>query len=136
MLLVTVQSVYSNTSVAYLLANATTEFQSLYQGIIETAKRFYQKYLAERTVSEIFGSTSTDSSTELCKKVTMLDAFQWIAQSWKDVSKFQQMRNVFIKHDFVSKTCQLLSIPEKTSTSYIPDFDDKISIDYQLTPIR
>lgn len=124
-------SLYSNIKIEFLPSNTTSELQPLDQGVIETVKRFYRKFLVERIVSEIFESKSEDSATELCRKVTVLDAIEWIIQSWEKV-KVSTIAKCFHKAGF--------SIPNmpaiENDDSDIPDFDDKICQEFELTSIH
>lgn len=69
----------SNVEIKFLPANTTSQLQPLDQGIIRTFKAYYRRSMLRSLLSKM---DSADSVTELCKKVTLLDAIGWVVKAW------------------------------------------------------
>jgi len=74
----------SNITVKFLPANTTSVLQPLDQGIIRAFKARYRKHMLHFFLSRIERS---ESATQLCKSITVLDAVYWINNAWNETSQ-------------------------------------------------
>ncbi|XP_060597343.1 tigger transposable element-derived protein 6-like [Ruditapes philippinarum] len=72
----------SNVEIKFLPANTTSQLQQLDQGIIRTFKACYRKSMLRSLFSKM---DSAELVTELCKTVSLLDAFGWVVKAWDSV---------------------------------------------------
>jgi len=72
----------SNIQLSYLPPNMTSAAQPLDQGIIQSFKINYRKFLLQKLISEAESCTSVSDFT---RRVTVLDAIRWSVCSWKSV---------------------------------------------------
>ncbi|XP_062599444.1 tigger transposable element-derived protein 6-like [Saccostrea cucullata] len=71
----------SNVKLKFLPANTTSVLQPLDQGVIRAFKARYRKLMIKSLITKI---DQTQSATELCKEISILDAIYWISRAWKD----------------------------------------------------
>lgn len=71
----------SHVQLKFLPANTTSVLQPLDQGIIRAFKARYRKLMIKSLLSKI---EQTESASELCKEISILDAIYWISKAWND----------------------------------------------------
>ena len=71
----------SNVTLKFLPPNTTSVLQPLDQGIIRAFKARYRKLMITSLLTKIDNS---DSATELCRQISVLDAIHWITRAWND----------------------------------------------------
>ena len=92
---------YSNVKFAFFSPNLTSEVQPLDQGIINSFKAYYRGALLKRRLLLI---DECINGTEFTKKIAVLDAVKWAAQSCESVS-VNTISNCFVKAGFQLPNC-------------------------------
>ena len=126
-----------NIQLEFFPANTTSLIQPLDMGVIKNFKTFYRKKLISYILEVIEGNHLTSSSTagEVGAKVSILQAIQFAADSWREVSS-KTIKNCF-DHGFKNLTL------ESTDKSYtnniitqelpqITNWEEFLSIDNNL----
>lgn len=78
------QTVASNVKILFLPQNTTCYSQPLAQGIIQAMKLQYRKRMLRKLVTEV---DDVSSAAEMCTKITVLDACNWVRDAWSCVSE-------------------------------------------------
>lgn len=73
----------SNIEILFFPSNCTSVLQPADQGVIQSTKVNYRKRLLNRLCRLI---DTVDNVSELCKKINVLDAVQWLAAAYNDVT--------------------------------------------------
>ena len=93
---------YSNIKVVFLPKNTTSRLQPLDAGIIQSFNTKYRKSLMRHVIAR----TEDDlTASEIVKEMDILQAIQWVADSWKEVS-VDTIRNCFGKCGITEKTVE------------------------------
>jgi hypothetical protein len=92
----------SNIRLEFLPPNTTSIIQPLDQGVIRNLKLHYRSELVKLTLNHLESGDilPSASATSVSSKVTILEAIQLVAKSWKDV-KPETIANCFRKGGFV-----------------------------------
>ena len=72
----------SNVLVKIFPANTTSKLQPMDQGVIKAVKTRYKKLLLTSLLQKL---EDCETVTELVKKVTVLDAVNWVCKAWNDL---------------------------------------------------
>ena len=82
---------FSNVEIKFLPTNTTSHLQALDQGIIRTFMTYYRRSILRSLLTKMESAVPV---TELCKKVTLLDAIGWVVKAW-DIVKTQTIVKCF-----------------------------------------
>lgn len=88
---------FSNVTVRFFPPNTTSHLQPLDQGVIRCFKAHYRRYVLEHLLRFIDEVQSTD---DIVKRLTVLDAIGWIDMAWSKVSS-TCIGNCFSKAGFL-----------------------------------
>ena len=93
-----------NIKLKFLPPNTTSLIQPLDMGVIQNLKVKYRATLANYILEKIEDNLLESKSTaiDISKKINILQAIQFISDSWRDVSS-QTIKNCFRKCDFLKK---------------------------------
>lgn len=69
----------THVTLKFLPPNTTSHLQPLDQGIIRTFKSIYRKNMIRSLLSQM---DECDSVQDLCRRITVLDAINWVTKSW------------------------------------------------------
>ncbi|CAG2205244.1 unnamed protein product [Mytilus edulis] len=74
----------SNLTLKFLPANTTSVLQPLDQGIIRAFKARYRKLMISSLLTKI---DQTQSASELCREINVLDAIYWVTRAWNNTKE-------------------------------------------------
>ncbi|XP_061175614.1 tigger transposable element-derived protein 6-like [Saccostrea echinata] len=102
----------TNIRLQFLPANTTSIIQPCDQGIIRNLKALYRSQLIKKMVSEI-DSGSISTTTDLAKRLTLLDAVHLLSKAWRGV-KETTVVNCYRKAGFQTECTE--EMPEEEPT--------------------
>lgn len=92
----------TNVQLEFLPPNTTSIFQPMDQGIIQSFKLYYRKYLLHHVIASIDHSVDIRNiDVEPIPTITIMDALNWISAAWYQV-KPETITKCFIKAGFPS----------------------------------
>ncbi|KAI8502235.1 hypothetical protein Bbelb_198230 [Branchiostoma belcheri] len=99
-----------NVELKFFPPNTTSKLQPMDQGIIQTVKLKYRKRQLRRILRELENDKEA-TGPEIVKRVTVLDAIQWVRQAW-DETEPETIKKCFGKAGFLEQRAVATSDPE------------------------
>ena len=90
---------FSNIKLAFFPPNTTSKLQPMDAGLIQNFKLIYSKKLLRHVV---FLMDDVSTATEVSKCVTLINAIQWLASAWDQISE-DTIEKCFKKCGFFSE---------------------------------
>lgn len=128
-----------NVSIHFLPANTTSLIQPMDQGIISAFKRNYRKEIIRKIIAnmDFYDTTSSASSNDMARKISVLDAIHMMNKSWHNISE-NCIKNCFIKCKFFKEAETISPVENEVNPelgkmtdedfSRFVTFDDNLSV--------
>lgn len=112
----------SNVKIAFLPPNTTAACQPLDQGIIKNFKVKYRKRVLRHLIANMDNATS---ASDLGKKISVLDAIQWISSAINEIEQ-STVVNCFVKSGFPNPLNN--DVDNNTHENDVEEFDNLLKI--------
>ena len=105
---------FSHIKLVFLPKNTTSMLQPLDAGIIQNFKVKYHKRLIKYVLARV---NEKKSASEIVKSLNVLQAIQWVQESWEDVTN-ATIKNYFEKCGIVKRHEELMEVEDEDDLEF------------------